>query len=97
MIFGPLIWPWGQGHRSCRERMQRCWGARRAGEHRNLGGIANLTLIPPCTGADCHAALLGWDCGPANSLIDLGMRHFTDGAQHFDQGRMAAQGCADEN
>ena len=64
----------------------------------NLGGIANLTLIPPCTGADRHAALLGWDCGPANSLIDLGMRHFTDGAQHFDQGgAMAAQGCADEN
>ena len=63
----------------------------------NLGGIANLTLIPPCTGADRDATVLGWDCGPANSLIDLGMRHFTDGAQHFDQdGAMAAQGRADE-
>ena len=63
----------------------------------NLGGIANLTLIPPCTGADRHAAVLGWDCGPANSLIDLGMRHFSNGAQHFDQGgAMAALGRADE-
>ena len=63
----------------------------------NLGGIANLTLIPPCTGADRQAAVLGWDCGPANSLIDLGMRHFSNGAQHFDQGgAMAALGRADE-
>ena len=63
----------------------------------NLGGIANLTLIPPCRGADRHAAVLGWDCGPANSLIDLGIHHFTDGAQNFDQGgAMAAQGHADE-
>ena len=63
----------------------------------NLGGIANLTLIPPCRGADHHAAVLGWDCGPANSLIDLGIHHFTDGAQSFDKGgAMAAQGQADE-
>ena len=63
----------------------------------NLGGIANLTLIPPCGGVDRHAAILGWDCGPANSLIDLGMHHFTDGTQRFDKdGAMAAQGCADE-
>ena len=63
----------------------------------NLGGIANLTLIPPCSGRDRHAAVLGWDCGPANSLIDLGMRRFTDGAESFDRGgAMAAQGRADE-
>ena len=63
----------------------------------NLGGIANLTLIPPCGGVDRHAAILGWDCGPANSLIDLGMRQFTNGAQSFDKGgAMAAQGHADE-
>ena len=30
----------------------------------NLGGIANLTLIPPCSGVDRHAAILGWDCAP---------------------------------
>ena len=63
----------------------------------NLGGIANLTLIPPCSGVDRHASVLGWDCGPANSLIDLGMRHFTAGAESFDKGgAMAAQGQADE-
>ncbi|MDO6352742.1 anhydro-N-acetylmuramic acid kinase [Synechococcus sp. YX-04-1] len=63
----------------------------------NLGGIANLTLIPPGSGGDRHTAVLGWDCGPANSLIDLGMRHFTNGAQPFDKGgAMAAQGRADE-
>ena len=63
----------------------------------NLGGIANLTLIPPRSGADRHAAVLGWDCGPANSLIDLGMLRFTDGAQSFDKGgAMAARGRADE-
>ena len=63
----------------------------------NLGGIANLTLIPPRSGVERHAAVLGWDCGPANSLIDLGMRHFSDGAQHFDRGgAMAAQGRVDE-
>ena len=63
----------------------------------NLGGIANLTLIPPCSGVDRHASVLGWDCGPANSLIDLGIHHFTDGAQSFDKGgAMAAQGHADE-
>jgi len=63
----------------------------------NLGGIANLTLIPPRNGVERHAAVLGWDCGPANSLIDLGMRHFSNGAQHFDRGgAMAAQGRVDE-
>ena len=63
----------------------------------NLGGIANLTLIPPCGGQDRHAPVLGWDCGPANSLIDLGMLHFTDGALSYDNGgAMAARGHADE-
>ena len=63
----------------------------------NLGGIANLTLIPPRSGADRHTAVLGWDCGPANSLLDLGMLRFTDGAQNFDKGgAMAARGRADE-
>ena len=63
----------------------------------NLGGIANLTLIPPRSGADRHTAILGWDCGPANSLLDLGMLRFTDGAQNFDKGgAMAARGRADE-
>ena len=63
----------------------------------NLGGIANLTLIPPCCGPERHAEVLGWDCGPANSLIDLAVTHFTGGKQHFDRdGAMAAAGRISE-
>ena len=63
----------------------------------NLGGIANLTLIPPCCGPERQADVLGWDCGPANSLIDLAVSHFTDGKQTFDRdGAMAAAGSISE-
>ena len=63
----------------------------------NLGGIANLTLIPPRCGPQRQEAVLGWDCGPANSLIDLAMEQFSDGQQLFDRdGAMAAAGrCGD--
>ncbi len=40
----------------------------------NLGGISNLTIIPPKTGIDKTSECLGWDCGPANSLIDLAIQ-----------------------
>lgn len=43
---------------------------RHATEHRallNLGGIANLTNIPP---AHSELAVTGFDCGPANMLLD---------------------------
>ena len=59
----------------------------------NLGGIANLTLIPPHCGPDARAPVLGWDCGPANSLIDLAVDHFSAGRQSIDlDGGMAAAG-----
>ena len=51
----------------------------------NLGGIANLTLIPPGTGPDRQAPVLGWDCGPANTLIDLAVEHFSEGREHVDR------------
>ena len=50
----------------------------------NLGGIANITLIPPSCGPDRKQPVLGWDCGPANSLIDLAMTVFSDGEERFD-------------
>jgi anhydro-N-acetylmuramic acid kinase len=56
----------------------------------NLGGIANITVIP------AHAKptqVLAFDTGPANMLIDGLVRHFTKGRQHFDKNAgLAAQG-----
>ena len=64
----------------------------------NLGGIANLTLIPPCCGPDQSAPVLGWDCGPANSLIDLAVDQFSGGRQSFDRdGAMAVAGSCQEH
>ena len=63
----------------------------------NLGGIANITLIPPSRGPERGQPVLGWDCGPANSLIDLAISHFSGGRDQFDRGgAWAAQGCADD-
>jgi anhydro-N-acetylmuramic acid kinase len=57
-----------------------------AGEQRavlNLGGIANLTLL--------GARISGFDCGPANVLLDAwAARHL--GVAYDDEGRWAASG-----
>ena len=59
----------------------------------NLGGIANLTIIPPKTGIDKTSECLGWDCGPANSLIDLAIKESTNSSFMFDQnGALASRG-----
>ena len=50
----------------------------------NLGGIANITLLPPAQGPDQAMALQGWDCGPTNSLIDLAVQFFSCGAKNYD-------------
>ena len=63
----------------------------------NLGGIANLTLIPPDAGPDRLQPVRGWDCGPANSLIDLAMEQFSEGKESCDEsGRLAEKGQCDE-
>jgi len=64
----------------------------------NLGGIANLTLIPPLSGPDRHAALRGWDCGPGNTLIDLAVGRLSGGRLSCDEnGAWAARGdCNDQ-
>ena len=59
----------------------------------NLGGIANLTLLPPERGPDRHQPVRGWDCGPANTLIDLAVHQFSEGRLRFDEaGNWARQG-----
>ncbi|MGB5136215.1 MAG: anhydro-N-acetylmuramic acid kinase [Prochlorococcaceae cyanobacterium] len=64
----------------------------------NLGGIANLTLIPPEGGPDRRQPVRGWDCGPANTLLDLAVSRFTDGRQQVDAGgAWASSGHTDED
>lgn len=59
----------------------------------NLGGIANLTLLPPVSGPDRNAPVRGWDCGPANTLLDLAVSQFSGGRLSFDaDGAWARQG-----
>jgi anhydro-N-acetylmuramic acid kinase len=63
----------------------------------NLGGIANLTLLPPASGPERSAPVLGWDCGPANTLLDLAISRFSQGRLSFDaDGAWARSGRIDE-
>jgi anhydro-N-acetylmuramic acid kinase len=50
----------------------------------NLGGIANITLLPPRRGPDRGAPVTGWDCGPANTLLDLAVSRFSGGRLNHD-------------
>jgi len=56
----------------------------------NLGGIANITVIPASAKA---SQVLAFDTGPANMLIDALVSHFTHGRLRFDKdARLASQG-----
>lgn len=58
----------------------------------NLGGIANLTLLP----AGQERPVTGFDTGPANCLLDAWARRHL--GREFDEGgRMAAGGSVDED
>ncbi|HYP83271.1 anhydro-N-acetylmuramic acid kinase [Variovorax sp.] len=55
----------------------------------NLGGISNLSLLP--AGTDAQGRVLGFDCGPANALMDHWARQHL--GRPFDEGgRWAATG-----
>ena len=54
----------------------------------NLGGIANLTLLP------VGGPVRGFDCGPGNVLLDLVCRRAT-GEPYDRDGRLAARGAVD--
>ncbi|EAQ76328.1 MULTISPECIES: anhydro-N-acetylmuramic acid kinase [unclassified Synechococcus] len=63
----------------------------------NLGGIANLTLLPPAQGPERQQPVRGWDCGPANSLIDLAVNRFSQGSLSYDKGgAWASRGVVQE-
>jgi anhydro-N-acetylmuramic acid kinase len=61
----------------------------------NLGGIGNVTYLP-ATGKgenkdeseifSLGEGISGWDTGPANSLLDLAVQHFSGGTKSCDEG-----------
>jgi anhydro-N-acetylmuramic acid kinase len=60
----------------------------------NVGGIANVTVLPPGHG---HEGVFAFDTGPGNVLIDEFVRHATWGELHRDEGgKLAAAGTVDE-
>ncbi len=65
-------------------------------EHRcvqNIGGIGNVTYLPPHSQPDWEAKVRGWDTGPGNSLLDLAVTQLSQGKLRFDRdGAWAATG-----
>jgi anhydro-N-acetylmuramic acid kinase len=56
----------------------------------NVGGIANVTAIPPRVRPD---RVIAFDTGPGNMVIDALVAKLTDGARKYDKGgRIAARG-----
>jgi anhydro-N-acetylmuramic acid kinase len=60
----------------------------------NIGGIANVTYLPPrCKAED----VIAFDTGPGNMLMDGLTRHLTEGRLGYDKGgALAAQGAIDD-
>jgi anhydro-N-acetylmuramic acid kinase len=56
----------------------------------NIGGIANVTVIPKA--ASPHS-VIAFDTGPGNMVIDALVHHFTNGRRSFDaEAQMASRG-----
>lgn len=53
----------------------------------NIGGIANLTLLPAGGGPE---SVIAFDTGPGNMVIDALAGRFSRGRRHFDDGGMLA-------
>jgi anhydro-N-acetylmuramic acid kinase len=54
----------------------------------NLGGIANITVLPA---AAKPSQIFAFDTGPANMLIDALVSHYTRGRQRYDKNATIAQ------
>jgi anhydro-N-acetylmuramic acid kinase len=62
----------------------------------NIGGIANLTLLPASPGGGAEdSPVRGFDCGPGNVLMDLWCERVT-GRRFDEDGRFAASGRVHE-
>lgn len=65
-------------------------------EHRcvqNIGGIGNVTYLPPQSQPDWESQVCGWDTGPGNTLLDLAVTQLSQGELTFDRdGAWAATG-----
>ena len=61
----------------------------------NLGGIANVTVLPPV--AETVSSPIAFDTGPGNMVLDWLAGELTGGAQRYDDGgRLAASGQGDD-
>ena len=61
----------------------------------NLGGMANVTWLPPVGSSE---PVIAFDTGPGVALIDGAVRRATDGALPYDRdGAMALRGRVDES
>lgn len=68
--------------------------ARRWRAVQNIGGIGNVTFLPPLS--DGGSAPMAFDTGPGNALIDAAAGLITAGRMGYDKdGRLAAGGKAD--
>jgi anhydro-N-acetylmuramic acid kinase len=60
----------------------------------NIGGIANVTLLPAGVGVE---EVIAFDTGPGNMIVDALVTLFSEGKMQFDEdGRLGALGEVDE-